>query len=119
AVRGTENRFTLFPGIAVAEHGVYRLARIALHRQRLRRRPERDHAARFTAQFERRQRRVLPEMLRGDLIDRDANTGLRITLAGSDAVQPRLLDDAVRAGALAAFVPEAAHHRDVFAERLE
>src|SRR6185503_21183164 len=119
AARGAQNRFALFLRIALAEHAVERLARIALHRQRLRRRPERDHAAGLAAQFQRRQRRVLPEVLRGNLIDGDTGTGLGVALARGDAVQPRLLDDAVRAGAFTALVPQAADHGDVFAEWLE
>ena len=92
-----ENGLALFLRVALAEHAVERLARIAFHRQRLRRRAERDHAARLAAQFQRRQRRVLAEVTRGDLVDRHADAGLRVARARADAVQPRLLDDAVRA----------------------
>ena len=94
--------------IALAEHAVERLARIAFHRQRLIRRAERDHAARLAAQLQRRQRRLLAQVPRGDLVHRHADAGLRIALARADAVQPRFLDDAVRAGAFPTLVAQAA-----------
>src|SRR6185295_17229074 len=102
AVRGLENGLALFFGIALAEQPEEHLARIVLHRQRLIRRAERDHAARLGAQLERGQRRLFAEVLGRDLVDRDADARLRIATTRVDAIEPGLLDDAVRARALAA-----------------
>ena len=109
----------LFLRVALAEHAEEHLARVAFQRQRLIRRAERDHAARLTAQLQRRQRRVLAEVPRRDLVDRDADAGLGVALARAHAVQPGLLDDAVRAAALAALVAQAADHRHVVAHRFQ
>ena len=105
--------------IALAEHAVEHLPRIAFHRQRLVRRSERDHAARLAAEFQRRQRRLLAQVPRGDLIDRHADAGLRIALARADAVQPGFLDDAVRAGAFPALVAQTADDGHVLAQRFQ
>src|SRR5690606_32257096 len=53
------------------------------------------------------------------LIDGDADARGGVAKPRVDAVQPRLLDDAVRARAFAALVAEAADHRDVLAVRRE
>ena len=122
AVRRLENGLAFLVRVALAEHAEEHLARIVLHRQRLIRRAERDHAARLGAEFERRQRRLLAEMARGDLVGGHADTCLRIARARADAVQPRLFDDAVRAGALPTLVAQTADHGHVVAhgfERLE
>src|SRR3954466_2173858 len=55
----------------------------------------------------------------GDLVHGDAGTCLRAPLPRTDAVQPRFLDDAVRAGALPSLVAQATDDRHVLAERLE
>ena len=119
AVRRLQNGAAFFVRIALAEHAEEHLPRIAFHRQRLIGRAERDHAARLGAEFHRRQRRLLAEMLRGDLVDRHADAGLRIALARADAVQPRLFDDAVRAGAFPALVAQTADDGHVLAHRFQ
>src|SRR6185503_17523217 len=67
----------------------------------------------------RRERRVLAQVLRRDLIHGDTDAGLRITTTRADAVEPRLFDDAVRAGTLTALVAQTADDGHVLAERFE
>ena len=77
--------------VALAEQAGEQLARIGFHRQRRRRRAERNRsrvgaavvavaeaaaAAVFGRDFERRQRRILADVLRGDLIRRGSRRAL-------------------------------------------
>src|SRR5262250_1235891 len=54
-----------------------------------------------------------------DLVDGDADSGLRVAFPWADAVQPRLFDDPVRARALTALVAQPGDNGDVLAERLQ
>jgi hypothetical protein len=93
AARLLTTRSALRVGAAVAEQFLEHQPRVVLHRQRRRRRLPRDRVAIgaaerrlarehgfFDRQLERRQRRVLTELLRDDLIDRYAEMRLRAPL---------------------------------------
>src|SRR5262245_11229480 len=58
-------------------------------------------------------------MPRGNLVHRHADACLYVALARVHAVEPRLLNDAVRARALTALVAQTADHGHVLAHRFE
>ena len=105
--------------VALTEHAVENLARIAFHRQRLIGRPIRDVAARLAAKFHRRHCRVLAQAPRGDLIDRRATAVGDVAAARQDAGQPGFFGVAVRRAAFPRLVAQAADHGHVFAQRFE
>src|SRR5262249_50698139 len=99
--------------IALAEEAIERLAWVVLHRQRLRRRAERDGAAiraselrvasaaaAFTGELDRRQRGVLADEFGRDLVRADTRIGL-LAHRRVHAAEPRAGDDRVRARAFA------------------
>src|SRR5690606_12526547 len=119
ARRRAQVRLALRGRLTLPVHRQKYLARIAFHRQRLSRRTEGGLAAGPAAELQRRQRRVLAEVARGDLVRRDADARALAAHARAHAVQPGLLDDAVRVRALAALVAQTADDRDVVTQRLE
>src|SRR5690606_28997058 len=105
---------TLVIRVALAKHAVEDLARIAFQRQGLAAGTIVDRTAGFAAQLQGRQRRGAADLARRDLVDGDAGLRSARTVLRVRAGQPGLLDDAVRIGAFAALVAQAADHRDVF-----
>src|SRR5690606_13300083 len=75
----------------------------------------------LTTEFQRLQRGALAENARGDLVGGHAfyASGAAVAVIRVDGGKPGLLDDAVRVGALATFVAQAADHRHVFVQGLE
>src|SRR5690606_40961861 len=69
-------------------------------------------------QLDGRQRRLLTDVARGDLIDRDAAVR-RMALSGRHTAEPRGRRDRVHGRALGRLVAEPAHDREVLPERLE
>ncbi len=110
---------------AAAEDPLEHLARVVLHRQRRGRRAERDRAAVAAAvravaaraaaallgrDLERRQRRLLADVPRRDLVDGDAAVR-RLLAARRHAREPRARNDRVHGRALRRVVAEPAHDR--------
>ena len=127
-------RLALLGGVAVAEQPLEDDLRIVLHRQRrVRTLPRNRVAVRaaqavaavqarlFDRQLERRQGRVLPDLLRGNLIDGDAERRLRAGF-GERAAEKRGGRAVVirrRAAAVGIGVPQIADDVDLVVERLE
>ena len=116
-----QNLRPLFRRVTLAEQLLEHRARVAFLRQRLRgRAPGQARANLRRRQLERRQPRVLPDVLHGQLVG--GHAGARV----ADAVVPRLhaaqpggLDVAVRLGRLARLVAQARHDGHVLPQRLE
>src|SRR5579883_2090307 len=92
---GLDDRAALLIGVSLPEQAVEDLARIALHRQGLRRIGIAGRATGLTAQLERRERRVLADVPRRELVCRGARVRLDVVVLWVHARQPRHLDDAV------------------------
>ena len=119
--------------IAFAEQAHEQLARIILHRQRRGRRAEGDGIAEaaaigavagrtaalfFRGDLKRGKRRILADMLRGDLIDRHAAMGRRAALR-RHATEPGAWRDGVNRRADRRLIAEAADDRELLLERGE
>ena len=121
---------------ALAEHPLEHLARVDLHRHRRRRRPPRQRVhvdaavvavaradqARLIlgGQLHRRQQRVLPDPLRGNLVGGDAGVGVdALRRLRPHPAQPRRRAQRVHRGAVGGAVAEPADDVEVVAERLE
>src|SRR6185312_6696576 len=111
--------------VALAEQAIENLARVVLHRQRLRGSAERNGpgvtatearvagaAAAFTGELQRRQRRVLADLQGRHLIAGDA--AVRGLAHGRvHTAEPRACNDGVGAGALTGLVAQAADDGEV------
>ena len=119
--------------IALPEEPLEQLARIGLHRQRRRRRAERDGGAvaaavgaiagavpatPFGRHLERRQRRVLPDVRGGQLIDRDAAVRL-LARFRRHATEPGARVERMHRRGDGRLVLEPADDRQLLLERLE
>src|SRR5690606_26358986 len=126
---------SLLGRVALPEQPEEQLPRVVLHWQRLQQAAERDRRAepasevavaaagrafRLDTQLQRRERSVLPSVLRGDLVRWLA--GVRSVLARAErrgAAEPGARIDRVHAGAFGRFVAQAADDRHVVLEGRE